>query len=76
MTQLQYLIFLVLSIFGGIHGSHNNDSPTEEEAAEYLRQLDDMFRNGMNEEMLARWNYITDITQEHEEAMVRCLPYW
>ena len=71
--KLQYLIFLVLSIFGRILGFHYDDSPTEEEAAEYLRQLDEIFRNGMNEEMLARWNYITDITPEHEEAMVRAM---
>ena len=67
--KLQYLIILVLSIFGRILG-FLNDSPTEEEAAEYIRQLDEIFQNGMNEEMLARWNYITDITQENEEAMV------
>ena len=74
MTLLQYLILLVLSIFGRIHGSHEQ-APTEEEAVEYLRQLDEIFKAGMNAEMTARWNYITDITQEHEEAMVEIKNY-
>ena len=44
--------------------------PAEEEATEYLLFLDHAFCQAGNREMSARWDYITDITEGHEEAMV------
>ena len=61
-------IFILIVIF--VSQSLEHDSPNEEEAQEYLEHLNDVFTEAMNREALARWNYITDITQEHEEAMV------
>ena len=61
-------IFILIIIF--VSHSLEHDSPNEEEAQEYLEHLNDVFTEAMNREALARWNYITDITQEHEEAMV------
>ena len=41
----------------------------EEEAVQYLHLLDSLYCEAANKEMVARWNYITDITADHEEAM-------
>ena len=37
---------------------------------EILHQINETFSDKGNLEIEARWNYITDITTEHEEAMV------
>ena len=68
-TQNMREIFILIVILIVSH-SLQHDSPNEEEAQEYLEHLNDVFTEAMNREALARWNYITDITQEHEEAMV------
>ena len=65
---MREIFILIIVIF--VSHSLEHDSPNEEEAQEYLEHLNDVFTEAMNREALARWNYITDITQEHEEAMV------
>ena len=46
---------------------------TEDDAREFIDSLDAIFCDAGNAEMVARWNYITDITPEHEEEMVSSL---
>ena len=41
----------------------------EEEAVQYLHLLDSLYCEAANKEMRARWDYITDITADHEPAM-------
>ena len=41
------------------------------EATQYLDFINKTFSHYGNLEMEARWKYITDITPEHEETMVR-----
>ena len=43
---------------------------TEDDAKEFINGLDTIFCDAGNAEMVARWNYITDITPDHEEDMV------
>jgi hypothetical protein len=43
---------------------------SEDDAREFVDSLDAIFCDAGNAEMTARWNYITDITPEHEEEMV------
>ena len=47
----------------------DGDWRPEEEAHQYLQLLDSLYCEAANKEMVARWNYITDITTDHEEAM-------
>ena len=48
-----------------------NDSGNDEsEAKEFVEMLDIVFTSGMNKEMTARWNYITNITEQNENAQV------
>ena len=48
-----------------------NDSGNDEsEAKEFVEMLDRVFTSGMNKEMTARWNYITNITEQNENAQV------
>ena len=48
----------------------SSEGPTEEEATSYLAWLDQAFCQSGNVEMSARWDYVTDITENHEENMV------
>ena len=43
----------------------------DDTAEEYLIQVNQTFSHYGNLEMEARWNYVTDISEEHETAMVR-----
>ena len=43
---------------------------SSEDAKEFLKIVNASFTELGNLEMVARWAYITDITKEHEEAMV------
>lgn len=43
---------------------------TEEDGVEYIKELDKIFCDAGNAEMVARWNYITNITQFNEVEMV------
>ena len=43
---------------------------SSEDAKEFLKNVNASFTQLGNLEMVARWAYITDITKEHEAAMV------
>ena len=43
---------------------------SSEDAKEFLKTVNASFTELGNLEMVARWAYITDITKEHEVAMV------
>ena len=43
---------------------------SSEDANEFLKNVNASFTELGNLEMVARWAYITDITKEHEVAMV------
>ena len=43
---------------------------SSEDAKEFLKNVNASFTELGNLEMVARWAYITDITKEHEVAMV------
>ena len=45
----------------------------DDAAADYLVEVNQTFSHYANLEMEARWDYITDISKEHEEAMVRSI---
>ena len=53
-----------------LYQGDGSQGPTEEEASSYLSWLDQAFCQAGNREMVTRWDYITDITEAHEEAMV------
>ena len=48
----------------------NGDGKDESEAKVLVEKLDKVFTSGMNKEMIARWNYIVNITDENEKFQV------
>lgn len=60
LSSLKFLCWLFLASSG----------LAQENPEEYLDHVNQTFTLLGNKEMEARWNYITNITQENEEAMV------
>ena len=42
----------------------------EDEATQFLEDLDPIYLREANAQMVTRWQYITDITDEHSQAQV------
>ena len=51
----------------------NGDGKDASEARVFVEQLDKVFTSGENKEMTARWNYITNITEQNEKDQVSYL---
>lgn len=48
----------------------------EKEGAKFLQDLDPVYLKEGNTQIKARWQYITDITDEHSQAQVRKLIFF
>lgn len=48
-----------------------NAQAAEETLEQFLQGVNATFSQYGNEEMVARWDYITNVTDEHADAMVR-----
>lgn len=46
----------------------------EGEATQFLEQLDPIYLKEANAQMTTRWQYITDVTDEHSQAQVSLHP--
>jgi hypothetical protein len=62
-------IFLCLFLTAAAAGASKGRN--EKDTSEFLHEINATFSFYGNQEIVARWNYITDITTDHEEAMVR-----
>ena len=46
---------------------------TESEAIEFLRNLESQYSRECNKDMVARWNYIVNVTAANEQISVRTM---
>jgi len=66
-----FLGFLVLISFRVTKG----DSGDEKDAIEYLESLEPKYSEACNKQIVARWAYITNVTNETEKHSVKFLMF-
>ena len=64
------LFFLLLALLGLSSWGHAQLNTNEDEAKQFLVDLDKEYLVAANKQMKSRWAYITDVTEEHSNAEV------
>lgn len=64
------LFFLLLALLGLSSWGHAQLNTNEDEAKQFLVDLDKEYLVAANKQMKSRWDYITDVTEEHSNAEV------
>ena len=66
--QLVLAIFALVALTSSISRAQITD---EDQAKQFLDTLDPEYLREANKGMLVRWKYITNVTQENSDALVR-----
>lgn len=66
----QKLFFLLLALLALSSWGHAQLNTNEDEARQFLVDLDQEYLVAANKQMQSRWAYITDVTDEHSAAEV------
>ncbi len=65
-----FFFYFLLALLGLSSWGHAQLNTNEDEAKQFLVDLDKEYLVAANKQMKSRWDYITDVTEEHSKAEV------